>query len=1209
MKLALGFTGDDESARAAERMELLRYLNLKLAANGLPIARAAGGTELVTLAAGLITNFREKTRLLYNHRCPIDQRIEEFLNTYFAEVLADDSHAKQSAGPDRMRIPGRALICDRHGLSRELSFPADGDEFESEYLHSYRVRNGVLHNPRSDRRTIVGTFHVCEGGLSIPGDKRAVPKRTYVELFRHAMNPPADLLLIPFTANQDENERARYWVSLMLRPTVRPEVPGYCLQQSMEVRFFAPGALVSNLDFVESIFGNAGDPSVPMNDAALDVEHWSGHTGCVILAPHLTKLTKKQLGLPHVSQATSRQRNDRMCWEQENELYNDGEAFKITCRDMTGVIVTIIADNYFGYCKKEVKTQISYAANLMGNVEEEHAGGALVFPSWSLGEELQVNSRRYNGRTFEDVEREYSNWIDVLPGGYGIDRYYPDLLYIPEDARADLRQQDISWMRDGIVVKIPLLPGKIYMAPSGYKLRMEKHPSAPSWRIIGTAAEGTFCHKPCTVSGGGKSEISKSLVDYMQYGSVFVSDIEDDLDQVERIFHRDYSDRWIPSLKETQNYAVFPSRQILSPKRSLGSVIKLLTPSEDYTPEYNAWLARIPSHIYALVYAIKRFHNPEWGNDWRRHFSVDFVNGSPGHELKLHDRQIVGTYLRVGLTGNHGWRTFKVRQDFAAAAKVQNEDDISASVVVPSRFLSRLAEDGPTSIAGITSNGRKTETSRNGHLDAPSSISTGLLSETGSVGGPSSLSPSRKFVSNCEYRLFQRPDDAIHRGFDKQAEADLARQGANFISNFEPLTCEDVKVMMDKVVDFDAFTAPMKRLLESVVESESGYIVCSDNPRRVDGIPSKNPRYLQDRPDLSRPMDRYVAEMGTRLWRKIPADQPVHLPVNAILSGRRNNPPEKAKGIRSLAVYNPIHYQELPELFMDYICSLTGKSPSTTGAGSEGALTKGPFNAIIPTADLNAALTSMILTRLPGYSTAAGHIGPNCRFDHDISLLIPEIWCRMSPDERDPDYLIRERLLEKLDDIEFQGERILSSRLGYRITDRFIRRYFGRVFDNPDKIFDRAILQPETQDRESFADGVKSIVEAQQRSAQQYFDDGSITKACPPLKVLLTIMAYGHDEGKTEKDPEVRRLFTRESLLASDWYRERLVTKQQRDCALWRRHRDYLDSRMAELANAGQTIRDAIVQRQQIVAKELDRLERPEYLEELQGTIGAEPRF
>ena len=49
-----------------------------------------------------------------------------------------------------------------------------------------------------------------------------------------------------------------------------------------------------------------------------------------------------------------------MCWRDEDELYNDGGAFKVTCRDQRGVMVTIIADNYFGYCKKEVKTQISY---------------------------------------------------------------------------------------------------------------------------------------------------------------------------------------------------------------------------------------------------------------------------------------------------------------------------------------------------------------------------------------------------------------------------------------------------------------------------------------------------------------------------------------------------------------------------------------------------------------------------------------------------------------------------------------------------------------------------------------------------------------------------------------------------------------------------------------------------------------------------------
>jgi hypothetical protein len=32
---------------------------------------------------------------------------------------------------------------------------------------------------------------------------------------------------------------------------------------------------------------------------------------------------------------------------------------------------------------------------------------------------------------------------------------------------------------------------------------------------------------------------------------------------------------------------------------------------------------------------------------------------------------------------------------------------------------------------------------------------------------------SLKFSQNCEFRLFQRPDDAIHRGYDKMTEWDM----------------------------------------------------------------------------------------------------------------------------------------------------------------------------------------------------------------------------------------------------------------------------------------------------------------------------------------------------------------------------------------------------------------------------------------------------
>ena len=106
---------------------------------------------------------------------------------------------------------------------------------------------------------------------------------------------------------------------------------------------------------------------------------------------------------------------------------------------------------------------------------------------------------------------------------------------------------------------------------------------------------------------------------------------------------------------------------------------------------------------------------------------------------------------------------------------------------------------------------------------------------------------------------------------------------------------------------------------------------------------------------------------------------------------------------------------------------------------------------------------------------------------------------------------------------------------------------------------------------------------------------------------LLGIMAFGQHEGSTERDPEVRRLFTREALLASDWYRERLTTKQQRDIALWQRHYDDLAKALTEYGEANVALADTIRQRQVIAAAQLARVQRPEYMTELIGTLGAEP--
>jgi hypothetical protein len=1158
LERSLGVLADKgPEAFAARQQRLRRYINLQLIASGLSPVALENSSATAADAEEILGAFRERLLLLDDPRCPADRRIERFLHEHFADL----------PGEPALRLPERTLTLDRHGIARELSLPVDGNSFRNELIYSYRVQNGVLHNPLNDRRTTSGTFHVCEGGLPIPADKKATPKEAYARLFRLAFEAPQEMLALPYTANRPQSVGT--FVSLLLRPLVCPAVGGVTPEKRMEIRFFAPGGLVSNLDFVESIFGNGGDPFLPENDAGLDVERWTGHTGAVILAPHLTRVTKRELGLPHVSDATDRQRRDGMCWKDETERYNEGQAFKLTCRTDAGVIVTLIADNYFGYCKKEVKTQISYAANLYGNVEEEHAGGAIVFPTYNLGEEFYADARYGNGRTLEDVVRDYPQFVDAKPEGYAVDRRYPDLIYIAGNANADIHDQKIYWEKDGVKHELPLLPGKVYMTPSGYKVRMEQHPGSPSWRLIGMAAEGAFCHKPCTVSGGGKSEISKSLVDYMHFGPIFVADPDKDFKMLDEIFEKDYSIRYRPDATEKPEYKGRPSRKILDRDRTLGSVIKLLTPSQQYTDEFNAWLQSIPSYIYAMVFIIKRFQQPEWNGRWREHFSLDIVNGSPGNELKYHDRKLVGTYLRVGLAAGGAWRTFKVRQDFAAAEKIQTEDDISASVVVTADALRRGA---------------------GGHE---------LLSHYQNAA-------RYKFIENCEFRLFQRPDEAIHRGMDKQTETDLARPD-NFISNFEPLTSEQVRERVARVVEFEKFTRPMKRLLKAAARQEGSYVVSSDSPRIVDGKPSLNPRYLQDRPDLVDPMKRYVAAMGARLSRAIPAKFGVPTPVDCVLLGRRNNPPEAKRGIRSLAVYNPIHYQELPELFMDFICSLTGKSPSTTGAGSEGALTKGPFNALMPVTDLNNALVSFILTGLAGFSTAAGHIGPNVRVDHDLSLLAPEIFCRLTPAERDPAWLIRERLLEPLEDFTHKGELVLASRLGYRITSRFVGMFFGRVFDNPSKVFDDAILRPETQDPESFADGIKYITEAHKRVAGQYYEDGSYEQACPPLAALLDLMVANRPLSRDEESQEVRRMFTPEYLLDSDWYRERLETKQRRDIALWRRHLAYLDRFIVQHGRQRTFGAVDVTARRQLAETELARVRSPQYLQELFGTLGADP--
>ncbi|MGO4956617.1 hypothetical protein ACTQ49_04980 [Luteococcus sp. Sow4_B9] len=1118
-------------------------INLRLSLLGLPIAEDNDPSNDGDLVAPIIARHREVSRRLGDRLCAADLRVQGFLDDYLQNT---DVHP---------HLPQRTLVLDHPGLARALSLPHDGDEFHSALLSSYRLANGVLHNPANDRRTTAGVFHIAEGGLPIQDDKLAVPVDVFARLLDQAFQPPVEDLQLPFTANQEQ--KAACFVSLLLRPLVVPAVPGFTRERTMEVRFIVPGGLVSNLDFVEGIFGNAGDPHLPENDASLDPEGWTGTTGAVILAPHLTRVTKKSLGLPHVNDATERQKRDGMCWENDDELYNNGQAFKLCARDERGVIVTVIADNYFGYCKKEVKTQISYSANLFGLAEEEHSGGALAFPAYNLGQEW-TDTYTPDDFTVADVVARNPERFEQQPQGHATDREQAHLVVVPGKASYSMRTQQVTWTNpDGSQGSTPLLAGKTYLAPNGYRVHAKPRDADPTqWHLIGTSPSSTQLHKPATVSGGGKSEISKSLLDAFVFGSAFTADVDADLDMVQELLDRDYSDRFRDPAADDQ-------RSILSSDRSLGSVIKLLTPRAEFTDEYNQWLETIPPHVSELVFTVKRYYKPEWGTDWRSHFTVGVINGRKGNSLRLDGEKIMVNMLRVGFEADGSWRLFSLRPDFSPAMKVQTEDDITASVVAPP------------------------------------------LGET--------TDPvSAKYVQNCEQLLFQRPDDAIHRGYDKQTELDMSGDDS-FISNFHPLTREEAREIVADAPGLSAFTEPMRqriiRFAQGADDERPLFLAVSSEPRIVaDGKRSKNPRYLQKRPDLTNPEGTAAASLAVHLQRKTAADEPLRMPVDVVAAGRRNNAAEE--GVPPLCAYNPLHYMELPELFMEFISSMTGKSPSTTGAGSEGAMTKAPFNALPSIIDLNAALLSFALTETDGWLSSAGVIGPKVRVDHDISLLVPEIFSRMWPEERKAQNLIDGGYLEKMTDFEHQGRTIQASRLGYRMNHLFATNFFGRIFLHPDMVFTDEMLRPELQDPDVFAESVDVIVTTHQRVAQTYFTDGTISLAVPPLKALLEIMAHGHSEkGWTLDSPEFRESFSRRAILDSGWYAQRLAAKQNAEAVQLKQGVTDLAPFVKNEGNAEPVGRLALDDRLATLQERLQMVQSPAYLESLNGTLGRQVSF
>ena len=126
-------------------------------------------------------------------------------------------------------------------------------------------------------------------------------------------------------------------------------------------------------------------------------------------------------------------------------------------------------------------------------------------------------------------------------------------------------------------------------------------------------------------------------------------------------------------------------------------------------------------------------------------------------------------------------------------------------------------------------------------------------------------------------------------------------------------------------------------------------------------------------------------------------------------------------------------------------------------------------------------------------------------------------------------------------------------------------------------------------------------------AATSYFTDGSVAQAVPPLRALLHLMRDGTWQGHGSDAPAFRALFTRESLLASDWYRARLAAQQECDAHHWEAQAGYLEKFLARTNYADVAAQLGIQARLAATHASAAAARAPGYLETLTGTLGVDP--
>src|SRR5208337_4871179 len=100
---------------------------------------------------------------------------------------------------------------------------------------------------------------------------------------------------------------------------------------------------------------------------------------------------------------------------------------------------------------------------------------ALAFATYVIGQEFHAgHAVSLRMVPYSEAMKLLDGMVDPRPEGYAVDRRFPEIHYLPENAEFHVLQGVIGWPHEGRAVTIPLRARELYFLPNGYRLRLEK---------------------------------------------------------------------------------------------------------------------------------------------------------------------------------------------------------------------------------------------------------------------------------------------------------------------------------------------------------------------------------------------------------------------------------------------------------------------------------------------------------------------------------------------------------------------------------------------------------------------------------------------------------------------------------------------------------------------------------------------------------------